>query len=94
MSGFQSVAELEPELLNPCDIQRRTISISAAVNVRPFPSGGIRMSASSVLKRTNISLASGSPGTMAAYPPRSSLADDSMSSRKPASRFSSSGPWQ
>ena len=46
-----------------------------------------------VIRCTN-SLLSGRPGTITKLPPRSDLAASSTSSRRSASRFAASGPWQ
>jgi hypothetical protein len=55
----------------------------------------MRVALSSELIRRNISLASGSPGTIDRRPPRNSiLAVDSMSRRIFVFRFAASGPWQ
>ena len=79
----------------PCSTHLRSVSICCAVNCLPNFFGGILASGSSVSSRSIRSLSSGFPGTTAA-PPDLSLASipSLVSSRKPALRCLSSGPWQ
>ena len=79
----------------PCSTHRRSMAICAAVNCLPLFLDGIRSSGSSFSIRSMRSLSSGLPGTIATPPPLSLLkAPSFVSSRSPALRFRSSGPWQ
>ena len=79
----------------PCSTQRRSTATWSAVSCLPLFLGGMCSSGSSLSIRTISSLSSGLPGTIA-RPPLSSLANapSFVSSRRPALRVLSSGPWQ
>ena len=77
----------------PSAIQRRNNACCSGVSVLFELAGGMRVAGSSEIIRSHNSLASTSPGTIAAWPPRSALADLGSSSLKSASLFVESGPW-
>ena len=78
----------------PSSIHRRSRSICWAESCFPDLLGGIFNSGSSLSRRKTRSLSSGLPATIAA-PPDLSLANapSLVSSRRPALRARSSGPW-
>ena len=82
----------------PAAIHRFRSSICLSGSRSPASGGGITRSGSVEVIRAMISLSSGFPGTIAAWPPRSAVAPANVSSRRPSSpppwRSSPSGPWQ
>ena len=79
----------------PCSTHRRKMATWSAVSCLPLFLGGMCRSGSSLSIRTISSLSSGLPGAIA-RPPSLSLANapSFVSSRRPALRALSSGPWQ
>ncbi len=77
----------------PSSIHCARISIWPAVSPASG-GGGIRTSGSSLEMRRKTSLSAAIPGRIAGRPSRAAWAADCKSSRKSASRESSSGPWQ
>ena len=79
----------------PCSTQRCKVAISVAVSGLLNSVGGMRTDSSSLVMRAISSLALALPATIAACPDsRIFVATSESSSRSPACRFASSGPWQ